>query len=327
MSSRILVTGATGFVGSHLAESLRERDCTVRLLVRNPKKLKWFNPSDYELAIGDAQNEQVLVESVRNVDTVIHCAGVTKTAHPKEFYDVNEVATRRLAKASESAGVRRFVLCSTHAVCGPSGSERMAIESDPEEPITHYGKSKLAGELALKEECCKTDWVILRPPSVMGPRDEQFFPLFRMMWKSKIYTQVGMKVRRYSLIGVHDVVRALVRAAEAESGLRQTYFVAMPQPVAWNAVAQAFAEVTGKTPLKVTLPEFVAKAVGLFGDLSMKLSGKPALLNSEKVREILAAGWICNPAKIDEMWGFRCEDRLEEVVRATFEFYRNENRL
>lgn len=322
MSRRILVTGATGFVGSHLAEALRAQGDTVRLLVRTPKKLMWFDSSDYELAVGDATNENILAESVRNVDTVIHCAGVTKTARPREFYDVNEIATRALAKASESAGVRRFILCSTHAVCGPSGSDRPAQESDREVPITNYGKSKLAGELAVKDECRKIDWVILRPPSVMGPRDEQFLPLFRMMWKSKIYTQVGTSRRLYSLIGVRDLVRALVLAANVDRGLRETYFVAMPDPVEWSQVAQAFASVTGKSPAKVILPEFVARLVGKFGDLSMSMSGKPALINTEKVREILAQGWICDSSKIDRAWNFHCADSLEDVVRATFEFYR-----
>lgn len=321
MSTRILVTGATGFVGGHLAESLLADGHTVRLLVRDPRRLKWFMPDVFEITVGDVTNESAIAEAVKDVDMVIHCAGVTKTAHADEFYRVNETATRSLARSCENSGVKRFVLCSTLAVCGSSGSDRMLTESDPELPITNYGKSKLAGERAIREELKQTEWVILRPPAVMGPRDEQFVPLYKMMQRWRIYTEVGSTKRFYSMIGVNDLVRCLKHAAFANSGMRETYFVAISEPYEWQSVASAFAQVTGKKPTRIVVPEFVSHMIGFFGDLSMKLTGKPALLGSEKVSEILATGWVCDVSKIERAWSFRCQDSIEDVVRVTHEFY------
>jgi len=321
VSTRILVTGATGFVGSHLTELLIADGHTVRLLVRDPRRLKWFKPDPFDIIIGDVTNESAIAEAVKDVDIVIHCAGVTKTAHTDEFFRVNETATRSLARACENAGVKRFVLCSTLAVCGPSGSNRKLTESDTESPITNYGKSKLAGERAIREELKQTEWVILRPPAVMGPRDEQFVPLYKMMQRWRIYTEVGSTKRLYSMIGVHDLVRCLKHAAFANSGMREIYFVAISEPYEWQSVACAFAQVSGKKPNRIIVPEFISHMIGFFGDLSMKLTGKPALLSSEKVSEILATGWISDVSKIERAWPFRCQDSIEDVVRATHEFY------
>ncbi len=321
---RVLVTGATGFVGSHLAEELLRQRHDVRLLVREPQKLKWFDQQSFDIVQGDITNDESITAAVQGVDAVVHCAGVTKTARPEEFFQVNDAATRSLAAKCERAEVQRFVHCSTQAVCGPSGSEHRTTESEQELPITNYGKSKLAGEIAVREECKRVEWVILRPPSVMGPRDEQFLPLFKVMSSWNVYTEVGRATRRYSLIGVFDLVRALSLAVTTNHGLREAYFVAMPDPVEWSAVAKTFGAVTGKSLRRIVVPEFVSRLIGLFGDLSMKASGKPALLNSEKVREILATGWICNSSKIERAWDFHCQDSLLDVVRDTLAFYKDQ---
>jgi len=322
VKQRILVTGATGFVGSHVAERLLAEGNTVRLLVRNPQRLKWFNSALFEISSASLSDERALRDALRDVDAVLHCAGVTKTARREEFFEVNEHATRSLARASEAAGVRRFVHCSTLAVCGPSKRGGIIREDDGEQPITDYGRSKLAGEIAVREECRKTEWVILRPPAVMGPRDEQFLPLFKMMWTWRFYNEVGVKRRLYSLIGVRDLVRALCLGVSQRTGLPDTYFVAMPEPAEWSVVAESFARAADKKAMRIVLPEFVARCVGVCGNLSMRLTGKPALLGSDKVREILADGWACSADKIAAAWGFRTEDALDDVVRQTLDFYR-----
>ncbi len=325
MSRRILVTGATGFVGSHLAESLLEAGNMVRLLVRDPSRLKWFSPAQYEIVTGGFSDVNVLRTAVQDVDAVIHCAGVTKTARPDEFFQINEVATRDLCREAERAGVRRFVHCSTLAVCGPSLPGRVIRESDEARPITNYGRSKLAGEIAVREECKSTDWVIMRPPAVIGPRDEQFVPLFSMLSKWRVNTDIWRSKRLYSIVGVHDLVRALSLVAVIDKGLRQTYLVAIQTPYLWSAVAESFEHLTGRKVLQLPTPEFVSRLIGIAGDLSMKITGKAALLSSEKVREILADGWACDTSSIEIAWNFHCQDSLDDVVRMTYEFYRDQH--
>ncbi|NUO18283.1 NAD-dependent epimerase/dehydratase family protein [bacterium] len=323
MSVRILVTGSTGFVGSHLAESLLADGCIVRLLVRDPRKLRWFDRNKYEIIVGDLTDSAVLSSAVESVDIVIHCAGVTKAVDIGEYYRINKDATQLLAEVSEQQGVNRFVYCSTLAVCGPSKNVPHR-EEDEVSPITNYGRSKFEGELALKRVLRNTSWQILRPPAVMGPRDEQFVPLFKMMWRWRVFTDVGGHPRKYSMIGVHDLVRALKLSAFSPV-TNDTFFVGMSLPYEWRDVAHAFSNVCGRRPRRVVVPAFVSRIIGVFGDYSMRISRKPVLLNSEKVKEILAESWMCSVSKAESVLGFQCKDDLESVVRKTFEFYRQRN--
>lgn len=324
MRSLALVTGATGFVGSHVAERLLESGFRVRLLVRDPRRLKWLQPEQFELLVGDMTESASLDAAVESADVVIHCAGLTKGLNEPDYMRANADATAMLARASEAAGVHRFVYCSSLAGCGPSRIDFPLSESDTPHPITPYGRSKLAGEIATQLELRNTEWIIIRPPAVMGPRDEQFIPLFKIMANWRFYTEVGMKRRQYSLIGVDDLARMLVHAATVTTGTRDTYFATMPKPFVWKAVADAFTHVTSKSTLRIVVPEFVSRAIGAFGNLQMKLTGKPVLLGSDKVTEILAESWACSGEKMARTWDMKCEDDLEAVVDKTYRFYRDQ---
>ncbi|MBL0062863.1 MAG: NAD(P)H-binding protein [bacterium] len=122
MKPLALVTGASGFVGSHVAERLLGSDFRVRLLVRDPRRLKWLQREQFELLVGDITGPESIDSAVDSTDVVIHCAGLTKGLNESDYMRTNADATAMLARASESAEVRRFVYCSSLACCGPSAS-------------------------------------------------------------------------------------------------------------------------------------------------------------------------------------------------------------
>lgn len=321
MKPRALITGATGFVGSHVAEQMLQADFQVRLLVRDPSRIRWLKSAQFEICVGDITDSDSVRSAVHSVDCVIHCAGLTKAVRESDYHAANGEATATIARASESAGVRRFVYCSSLAACGPSKEGRALTELDPPQPITAYGRSKLAGEIAVREELSAAEWIIIRPPAVMGPRDEQFVPLFKMMHSWHLYTQAGFRSRQYSLIGVEDLAQFIVTASTTMVGVRETYFATMPEPVAWCEVARAFHANTGRKCTRVIVPEMIARAIGCLGEIQMKVSGKPVLLGADKVREIVADGWTCSDEKMFRTWGIRCKDDLETVVDKTYRFY------
>lgn len=321
MNRVALITGATGFVGSHVAERMREQGFTVRLLVRDIRRMKWLNRDDFEIVTGDITDSKAVTAAMHGADCVIHCAGLTKALRADDYMRANAEATALLARAAEAAGLRRFVYCSSLAGCGPSKIGVPLTESDTPRPITPYGRSKLAGEASLQAELRNTEWVILRPPAVMGARDEQFVPLFRMMSTWRVYTEVGFKQREYSLIGVDDLARMLIHAATAERGNHEIFFATMPTPYVWRAVAEAFHRVSGKSALRVVVPEFVSRGIGVLGDLRMRVTNKPVLLGSDKVSEILGESWACSADKMTRLWGVTCQDDLDAVVNKTYRFY------
>ncbi|MCB9366573.1 MAG: NAD-dependent epimerase/dehydratase family protein [Calditrichaeota bacterium] len=316
-----VVTGATGFVGSHVAELALAKGSTVRLLVRDTRRLKWLAQERFELFVGDLLDREVLRHTVQGADSVIHCAGLTKAVCEADYQRLNGEATGILAKECESAGVRRFVYCSSLAACGPSPFGAPLIETMSPKPITSYGRSKLSGEAATSSELKQTEWVIVRPPAVMGPRDEQFVPLFKMMRRWGLYTQAGARRREYSLIGVKDLSRILVDVAESHSGNKETYFATMPVPFQWSEVARAYSAATGGRCRRVVIPETLSRFVGALGDLQMKVTGKPVLLGNEKVLEILSESWGCSGEKLFRHLGLKCDQSLQSLLHETNDFY------
>jgi nucleoside-diphosphate-sugar epimerase len=155
----------------------------------------------------------------------------------------------------------------------------------------------------------------------MGPRDEQFLPLFRMAKRWGLYTTAGDSSREYSLIGAHDLTRALCAAVEANTGLNDTYYATMPSAYSWNTVADEIGKLAQRKLRAIRIPEPVARTVGAFGSAWMSLTNRPTLLNGEKVTEMLATGWSCSGDKISSCWGFECEQSLADVVRETWDFY------
>ncbi len=327
MSRRALITGGTGFVGSHAVEAYLAAGWQVRALIRNPQRLAWLKDMSVELAVGSFSDPDSIGAAVRNVDVVVHCAAVTKTARRAEYYEVNAAAVETLAVAARDAGVKRFVLCSTHAASGPAQDGVASREDDPPRPLTDYGKSKLEGENRLRQVAGAMEWVILRPPSVLGPRDEQFVPLFRAVARYGVYPVLGSGRQSYSYIYVKDMARALLTAGEENRGLGETYFVAHEEPLDWSRAAAIIGQLSGNRARQIRIPAFAARGIGQINDTIQALSGHAALLSSDKVREMLATGWVCSTEKIRCAWNFSCQYSTEQALRETYEFYRQTKRL
>lgn len=322
---RVLITGGTGFVGSHAVDEFLSAGWVVRALIRNPERKVWLKDLPVEFAVGSVDNIESLRNAAADCDTVVHCAGLTKALRPEELYRVNGDAVGEFAIAARQAGVRRFILCSSQAAAGPSLSGKAVTEDDEAHPLSDYGKSKLAGEFKLRETAGEMEWVILRPPSVMGPRDEQFVPLFRAIVRYGIYPKFGSGAQRYSFIGVFDLARALRVAAESRDGLNETYFVGCDEAISWQEAARVIAVAAGRKARALPISGCTLSLLRLLSEAGARLAKKPALLNRDKLKEILAPGWVCSSEKIKRAWAFSCEVSVEDTLRRTLDAYRQAN--
>ncbi len=321
MKGVALITGGPGFIGSHLAEDMAHAGWRVRALVRRPDKLRWLQGLDVEIAKGDMEEPPSLPAALRGVDLVVHCAGLTKANSRGEYMRANAEGTRAILDASVRAGVRRFVYCSSQAAAGSGTASHPRTEEDLPEPLTHYGASKLAGE-RIVQESTHLEWLILRPPAVFGPRDEQFLPLFQMIRKYRRYPAFGGDERLYSWVFVRDLVAALRLAAETENGLRDTYFVASEQPVTWREVSLAIASLRNSRirPFP-TVPLPLLQGIALLCEGIARVRGKAALFSRQKLAEITATGWVVSSEKISRKLGFHCQFELREALRETLDWY------
>jgi nucleoside-diphosphate-sugar epimerase len=181
---KALVTGATGFVGSHLVERLLGAGMEVACLMRptSPPRRTALDGLDVERRIAALDDPDALARAVRGVDYVFHAAGLTRARTLAEYQAVNADGTGRLLEAllAEGAALRRFVYVSSLAAAGPARSPEPPDESAEPHPADDYGASKLAGEHVVLEHANRLPVTIVRPPAVYGPRDANFLPLFRL---------------------------------------------------------------------------------------------------------------------------------------------------
>jgi nucleoside-diphosphate-sugar epimerase len=320
----ILVTGGTGFIGSHLVERLVAQGRPVRCLVRRATTAGDL-PRKIELAYGDLVSGVGLADALRGVDTVIHVAGVTKAQAVADYDRGNALATANLLRAAHDAGnLDRFVHVSSLAAAGPSPADRPLTETDEPRPVSHYGRSKLAGEQAVRQSPLAGITRIVRPPVVYGPRDRDVYQLLRTVARGWM-AQIGAAPRRFSHIYVGDLVDGLIGAADPanvspEGG--RVYYLADATPVCWDEFGKVAARLMGRAVRTFAIPENAAYALGWCAEWWSRLSGKPGILSRDKVLEACSAGWVCNPSRARRELGFRAATSLEDGLRRTLGWYK-----
>jgi len=319
----VLVTGASGFVGSHIVEALHSRGIGVRCLVRRTSGLDFIASLQPELALGDVTLPATLAPALEGADAVVHCAGLTKAASSRDYFRVNEEGCRNLYAACMDFRPRlaRIVHIGSLAAFGPAADGRPITEESPPRPVSDYGRSKLAGQRVAETYARDLPINVVIPPAVYGPRDRDFLVYFRLVDRG-IMPFIGRAARHLSLIYARDLAEAVVRVLMSESATGRTYLVDDGSVQSWAGMAAAIGRAMGKTPHRVYIPAVVARGAGMMGDLLARLRGKPVLLNGQKVKELLQSMWICSSDRIREELGFRAAYSLEEGIRETLAWYR-----
>jgi dihydroflavonol-4-reductase len=321
---RAFVTGASGFIGRHLVHALSSAGHTLTCLVRNPLSAAWMKDlPGCEMVRGTLVDGPLLEECARGVEVVYHLAGCTSAGGNECCTEVNALGTERLARATAPTEARLVYLSSLSAA-GPRTSRDPALEDDPPNPVSDYGRSKLLGEERIREILPRERWTILRAPAVFGPGDRDVLFLFRMA-SLGIIPQVAGRRTEVSVIHVEDLVRALLLAGTREASRGRLYHVSNGRVYTRDDLANALRlAVQRETVLPLPLPPLLFRAVGLLSDLAVRISGRPALLNSDKVREVLQPGWVCSSARIEKELGFSAAIGMEEGFRSTWEWYQRE---
>jgi nucleoside-diphosphate-sugar epimerase len=321
-----VVTGSSGFIGSHLVDALLQRGATVRALVRDTTPNQALDPRVQRSTV-DLLDDR----SVREADAwegathVFHLAGVTKRRTLAEFRDGNVIPTANVLAAvaarAESAPPR-VILVSSQAAAGPAlSSTRPVREDDPPRPIEAYGQSKLEAELATRQFDDRIPVSIVRPASVYGPRDRDFLRAFRLAARTVAIHAVP-RDNLFSIVHVADLVRALLLVAERTESAGRTYFVANEAPTTWRELYADVARAAfAKRALELQLPRPVLTAAGLAGDLVSALTGWHSLANGNKTKLARPRWWLCDASRARDELAWSPEIPLQEGVRETYLWY------
>jgi nucleoside-diphosphate-sugar epimerase len=325
---KVLLTGANGFVGSHVLDSLHERGIETVALLRSSSNRRWIagHLNRIEVRIGSIDDRASLVAALAGITHVIHCAGATKALNETGFFQSNQIGTRNVIEALNEVGhVARLVHISSLAAGHPACSERPALPTDPAAPLSLYGRSKLAGEEEVRSRC-RCEFVILRPPAVYGPRDAEFLRLFKAV-RSHLLPRIGGGRQQLSLVYVKDLAGAIVACLNHPAAPGKTYYVTSPEIRTAGEFADLIAAQMKTWTLPLPLPNMGLWPVCLVQDLVAKLTRRPSVVGLQKYRELTAPGWVCDPRPLQTELGIRCDTGLKEGVAATLAWYRQEGWL
>ncbi len=322
------ITGGTGFIGSTLVEELVKSGWQVHCLVRSPHALKWLKSVPVQLVHGDMFAEKILAETVAQATHVFHLAGLTKALTSAQYFQANGVATRKLLKicAQQAKHLQRFVYASSIAAAGPSRNGRPVREEETPQPVSVYGLSKLAGETACAEFVQQLPITVVRPPVVYGPRDRDVYQYFKQV-KWGIRLRPGLQKRYTSLVHVQDLVRGMVAAAQHPQAVGETFFLTNPESYEWSQLGLAIARAMQRKTISIPIPLGITPVVAAAGETIAKITRRPALLNFDKVREMRETHWVCSAEKARQQLGFTTALTLEEGLRQTVQWYREQGWL
>ncbi|HLG06464.1 MAG TPA: NAD(P)-dependent oxidoreductase [Gemmatimonadales bacterium] len=329
---RALVTGATGFVGSHLLDALVEAGTELTALVRTPRAATGLLARGIRLVEGDLDDPGTLRSAAAGQDVIYHCAGVIAARSSAEFMQVNRDGTARLVEAAADVSRARVIFVSSLAGVGPCARGGRRQGDEPPEPVSAYGRSKLAGEQAVRAG--PLPWTIVRPPAVYGPRDTAFLRTFRMLGYG-VGAVFGDGAQELSLVYAGDLARALAAVGRCDTAAGRVFYPCHPEVVTSTALIESIALAmratradgggVGRGAARVRVVK-VSRwlAAGVLGvtAAAARLRGSATILNPDKAVELFAPAWTADPDPLTAATGWRAEHDLTSGLAKTAAWYR-----
>ena len=325
---KALVTGGTGFIGSHLTEALIRKCVTVRCLLRKSSDSKWLRGPPIEPVQGDWNDKRSLEKAVKGVDWVFHLAGVTKAVKADSYFEVNGLGTANLIHAclEKNPRLQKFIYISSQAAAGPSRDRCPKRELDPSEPVSFYGRSKRMGEKMVLAHAHELPILILRPSAVYGPRDKDSRALFKSLSRRIKPCPIALD-RRLSLCYVTDIIQGILLAGETRTKSGEIFFLSDGNDYRMQEIGDTVAQAMEVSALRIRVPDAMLLGIACFSEYLSRLAKKPLLLNKDKAKEMIQKIWVCDITKAKTLLGFEPRVSLAEGARWTIEWYRNEKWL
>lgn len=313
---KILVTGANGFLGSHLVEALLQKGYQVRALVRKSADLQWIRELPIEIHYGTISDYNSLAGTIDNIDHVIHVAGATKGRTYQDYALVNVLGTENLIKKclKDAHGPKRFIFFSTLAVTGGSDTQNLIHENIQCSPVSYYGKSKLAAEAVVLQNQTKLPCLILRLSAIYGPRDFETLAYFKLLKKGIRPVWSGTVSSCY----VKDAVNATILCLEKDITSGTIYNISDGRCYTIDDVAKTAEQIMRKKTIRI---KFSLSLLSLFAKFNHLLSRGNTVFGPDKIKELTQSCWVCDTSKTQKELGYIPQYTLEQGLQETITWY------
>ena len=329
MNPRILITGASGFIGSFIVEEALRRGFETWAAVRKSSSREFLKDERIHFIELNLSSEEQLKNQLKDIqfDYVVHAAGVTKCLHKEDFFRINTEGTKNLVRAllDLQMPLKRFVYISSLSIMGAIREEqpyREIRERDEAKPNTAYGKSKLEAEQWLNSLNEKLfPFIILRPTGVYGPRERDYFMMAKSI-QSHIDFAVGFKQQDITFVYVTDVVQAVFLALEkGETG--RCYFLSDGEVYQSSTFSDLIRKELGNPWwIRITAPLWLLRIITFCGEYMGHLTGKVTALNNDKYNIMKQRNWRCDISPARQELGYEPKVKLEEGVHKSIEWYK-----
>ena len=325
--SKLLILGATGFIGSHLCLAAKGHDMDVVAAVRKESNLSFLQKNNipyfnFQLNQVDLLHQQIInfKKEHPQLDSIIYNVGCTQSLNTKNYYQINFQYLKNFVKALQKADYfpKKFLFTSSLAVHQSQKGEAIQ-ENAPFNPLTHYGKSKAEAEEFLSS-VNEFPIIITRPTAVYGPNDLNFLPLIRSI-KNHLEIYPSSPTQGLSLVYIDDLVNAYFAILNHDS-LSGPYIISDGNNYTAKELNQTIKEILAVKTLEIKLPLTILKTMALLSEKKDKLSGKAGIFNRDKVKELTAISWHCDSNKLMNATGFRAEFNLKEGMQKTIQWYK-----
>ncbi|MEE8575716.1 MAG: SDR family NAD(P)-dependent oxidoreductase [candidate division Zixibacteria bacterium] len=326
LARSILITGGNGFIGSRLCHFFIEKGWRVIASVRENSDLSLLDKLPVELRHGDITKPETLTEMVVDVDVIIHNAGLIKARNKDTFYAVNVEGTKNLFEVVLSnKKLQKIVYVSSLAAAGPSSKGKPLTEAQECNPITLYGRSKLAGEQAALSFSDRLNVTVVRPPAVYGPGDREVFSFFQTLFYH-VKPLLGNSSRRVQMVHVEDLCRGIYQATVSETESGAVYFICENRSYKYGELVSLLHKASGKRAIPLVIPGSLLKVIAALSERLFRSVGATPMLTVEKANELLA-WWEIDTTLASEEINFTSAIPFAEGAEQTYDWYRRKGWL
>lgn len=325
---KALVTGSSGFIGSHLVEALLKKGFRVHCLIRKDSHLEWIKDQNVNFIVADYLNKSTLYKPLAGMEYIFHLGAVINAPDWDSYYKINTLGTKNIIEvcAEVNPDIKKFIFVSSIAASGPSYQKIFKKETDECRPVSLYGKSKLYAEQIVTEFEYKIPIVIVRPANILGIRQKELFSVLKLV-KKRIIPMLGNRDLQTSICFVQDLVTALILVAENDQACGETYFVSDNKAYSWFEMLTCIAKILKVYPIVLRIPYPVMLSIAWISENLSKVINRKPLISIEHISSARKHYYLYTSEKIQNEHDFHPMINFTDGINEIVNWYKKQGML